>query len=305
MRDSETVALALLAFRRTYLHRVIPVDQCWLNSTGDPALDCIMIEHNGFACAGAYSHTLLQMLATSFASGSLPSDELFLPGIAAGIPIGTGLIDAGHTTRAFCAPLKRLEGAKSIGPLLSRNARQQLRRSIRAFELKGPLSVKIASEVDVALEFFEGLKAFHTRSWMRRGRGHAFVTPFFEKFHRALIVDGFAERNVDLVRVSAGPYILGYLYNFRRNGTVLNYQSGFNDGNAGLRPGYVCHALTMSHYAALGMSHYDFLAGTNRLKQSFASLHYELSWRRLRKKTPMFRVEALARRASRRIGKGH
>ena len=295
---SEVAGLAVLVLKRGRIRGVLPVRQAWLNATGDPALDGIMIEHNGFASAGAHDDALLSALARWFASGALAADELVLPGIESGVSVGTDVIDVERLSPAYRAPLAGLGGEEGIEPLLSRNARQQLRRSLRACERKGPLSMKIAQDAKTALDFFDGLKALHVRSWTRRERRHAFVSPFFETFHRALIASGLGDGSVDLVRVSAGAHVLGYLYNFRRNGMVSSYQSGFDDADPELRPGYVCHALAMAHYAAAGMSYYDFLAGTNRLKQSFGLERYELCWRRLRKKTLAFRAEKLGRRAA-------
>jgi CelD/BcsL family acetyltransferase involved in cellulose biosynthesis len=299
MDGNELVGFATLTLKRGKLRRLMAARQAWLNATGNPALDCIMIEHNGFACAVARGDALLQALMKAFAAGAIPADELVLPGIVSRVSVEAELIDVGHVSPAFRAPLHSVGGGDGIESLLSRNARQQLRRNLRAWQRKGPLSVEIAQDAKTALEFFEGLKALHVRSWTRRGRKHAFASPFFETFHRALIVTGLGDRNVDLVRVSAGAHVLGYVYNFRRNGTVSNYQSGFDDTEPGLRSGYVCHALAMAHYAAAGMSHYDFLAGANRLKQSFGPERYELYWRRLRKVTVASRTEALIRRAAR------
>jgi CelD/BcsL family acetyltransferase involved in cellulose biosynthesis len=203
-----------------------------------------------------------------------------------------GPLDRERVSPAFRAPLA---GAREgIEPLISRNARQQLRRAVRAWERLGPLSVEVAGDARTALAYFERMKELHVRSWTRRGRAHAFSHPFFEIFHRALIVDAFDD--VDLMRISAGAHVLGYLYNFRRHGTVSTYQSGFDDAMPEQRPGYVCHALAMAHYAAQGMARYDFLAGTNRLKQSYGPEHYAMHWQRLRKPHAAFRAEALLRR---------
>jgi CelD/BcsL family acetyltransferase involved in cellulose biosynthesis len=291
MDEDELVGFATLTLKRAKLRGLLPVRQAWLNATGDPTLDCIMIEHNGFACADARSDEVLQALVKNFTAGAIPADELVLPGIASSVFVEAELIDAGHVSPAFRAPLAGLGGKEGIEPLLSSNARQQLRRSLRACERKGHLSVEIARDRKTALKFFEGLKTLHVRSWERRGRRHAFATPFFETFHRALIVNGLGDGNIDLVRMSVGAQVLGFLYNFRRNGTVSNYQGGFDDTDPDLRAGYVCHALAMAHYAAAGMSHYDFLAGANRLKQSFGPERYELCWRQLRKRTLAFQVE--------------
>jgi CelD/BcsL family acetyltransferase involved in cellulose biosynthesis len=147
------------------------------------------------------------------------------------------------------------------------------------------------------------MKELHVRSWTRRGQHHAFNNPFFETFHRTLISTGVEDGSVDLMRVAAGESVLGYLYNFRRNGVVSSYQSGFADGDPGLRPGYVCHAVAIAHYAKQGMRHYDFLAGTNRLKQSFGTETYDLSWRRYRRRTVGFAADDLLRRAGRCLGR--
>lgn len=99
-----------------------------------------------------------------------------------------------------------------------------------------------------------------------------------------------------MLRISAGDRTIGYLYNFIRNGTVSSYQSGFDDSVRGERPGYVCHALAISHYAAAGVQHYDFLAEPNRLKQSFGSERYELYWASVRRPTLSFRAHEVARK---------
>jgi CelD/BcsL family acetyltransferase involved in cellulose biosynthesis len=293
-RAGELAGLALLTPRRGRLRGLIPVRQAWLNATGDPAFDCLTVEHNGFAVSGAGDSALVEALERSFRAGGIAADELVLPGIPAGHQAVPRPLDRERASPAFRAPL---EGAREgIEPLLSRNARQQIRRAMRAWERKGPLSVEVAGDAETALAYFERMKELHMRSWKRRRRRHAFTHPFFEVFHRALIVDGFAGGGVDLMRISAGTHVLGYLHNFRRNGTVSSYQSGFDDTVPDLRPGYVCHALAMAHYAAEGMAQYDFLAGTNRLKQSFGPEQYEMCWRRLRKPKAVFQAEALLRR---------
>jgi CelD/BcsL family acetyltransferase involved in cellulose biosynthesis len=295
-RAGELAGLALLTPRRGRLRGLIPVRQAWLNATGDPAFDCLTIEHNGFAVPDAGDEALVEVLERSFRAGGIAADELVLPGIPPGHRAAPGPLD----TEERCSPAFRapLEGVREgIEPLLSRNARQQLRRSMRAWEREGPLSVDVAGDAETALAYFERMKELHVRAWTRRGRRHAFIHPFFEVFHRALIVDGFTGGGVDLMRISAGTHVLGYLHNFRRNSTVSSYQSGFDDIAPDLRPGYVCHALAMAHYAAEGMAQYDFLAGINRLKQSFGPEHYEMCWRRLRKPKPVFQAEALLRRS--------
>jgi CelD/BcsL family acetyltransferase involved in cellulose biosynthesis len=101
---------------------------------------------------------------------------------------------------------------------------------------------------------------------------------------------------VDLLRVSAGDTHIGYLYNFVRNGTVSSYQSGFDDIDTRLRPGYVSHAMAIAHYAAAGMAEYDFLAGGNALKHSYGSETYDLYWTRVRGNKIVVQIEGVMRK---------
>jgi CelD/BcsL family acetyltransferase involved in cellulose biosynthesis len=179
---------------------------------------------------------------------------------------------------------------------LSRNSRQKLRRNIRDYERKAPISIKVARDPQTALEFFSQMRALHIRSWARREKRHAFINPFFDTFHRSLIRAGVGNGTVDLVRVSVGDRAIGYLYNFLRNGTVSSYQSGFDDADRQFRPGYVCHALAIGHYAAAGMSEYDFLAGANALKRSYGPERYDFYWTRIRGRKFAVQVEDIMRK---------
>jgi CelD/BcsL family acetyltransferase involved in cellulose biosynthesis len=294
--DRETVGLSVVTLKRA-TRRGMPVNQAWLNATGDPAYDCITIEHNGFASAGVRVDKLWAAFRDWFVPGVPATDEFILYGVDAGELAFEGSVSTIERSEyGYCVPLGNFTTLEGLMRSLSRNSRQQLRRSMRTYEREAPLSIEVARDTQTALAFFAQMKAFHVRSWTRRGRRHAFDNPFFETFHRFLIRRGMADATVELMRVSAGDRAIGYLYNFLHDGTVSNYQTGFDDADRQLRPGYVCHALALAHYAAAGMSSYDFLGGTNRLKQSFGSERYELCWYRLHKKASVFRAGIRARR---------
>ena len=295
LNGSATIGLSLLTMKQG--RRPLSGVQAWLNSSGEPDFDCITIEHNGFASNLPRPSELWPSLSNWFASEKTEFSELVLPGVYDDAPAagGDGLIILDRVERGYRVPLLEISSGQGVWPLLSRNSRQQLRRSMRAFERHGPLSLQAADDGPSALKFFAEMKDLHVRSWTRRGLRHSFVNPFFETFHRELILNGIAENSVDLLRISAGERALGYLYNFRRNKSVCSYQSGFDDSVAGERPGYVCHALAISHYAAESMHHYDFLGKGNQLKQSYGIEHYDLHWRRFRRPTLRYRTEALAR----------
>jgi CelD/BcsL family acetyltransferase involved in cellulose biosynthesis len=106
---------------------------------------------------------------------------------------------------------------------------------------------------------------------------------------------------VQLLRIAVGGRAIGYLYNFRHRGRIYAYQSGFDDSDRAMRPGYVCHALAVVLNAEQGAEEYDFLAGDNRLKRTFGHNRYVMSWCSLRRRKFSFRAEMAVYSMIRRI----
>jgi CelD/BcsL family acetyltransferase involved in cellulose biosynthesis len=289
-----TVALAVLGASEVRRHGIVRARQWVLNATGDPALDRVYIEHNGILADAAIGW---DGLVGAFAA-TREIDELSLPGIAA--PPPTSLVEEQGLLRhevaipSFAVTLGDLAATEGdVTAILSSNARSQLRRAMRRFE---PLSLETAASESEALEMFSTLKELHIPWWDRRGVPHAFVHPFFERFHRRLIERGFSESAVQLLHVRSADRTLGVLYNFRRGGHIYAYQSGFIEPEAKERPGVIAHALAIKQSWQEGADIYDFMAGENRLKRSFANHTEDLCWTVIQKPRLRFRAEHMARR---------
>jgi CelD/BcsL family acetyltransferase involved in cellulose biosynthesis len=82
---------------------------------------------------------------------------------------------------------------------------------------------------------------------------------------------------------------------------VYTYQSGFAYGDPGARPGAVAHALAIRDAYRSGAAAYDFLAGRNRLKESFATAGAPMFWEAVQQPRLAFRAERLARSVKRRL----
>ncbi len=299
---NETIGLALGVeggTRRT----VLPARTLSLNATGIADLDTIYVEHNGFLCAAADEKTILTELTVWFERDAVGLDALSLPGVAEPIVAGR-LLEERIDEPGFITDLTPIAASNGdVGTVLSSNARQQLRRIWRGYEQGGALTIREAGDVAEALVFFAALKLLHVASWERRHKRHAFAVPAFERFHRALIEREFKNGRIQLLRIAAGAEAIGYLYNFRHGDTVYAYQSGFDDGDRKLSPGVASHAMALRHNALQGVSRYDFLAGSNRLKQSFATEQYVLCWQVLRRSRFDHRLKAAMRRLKRRIAR--
>jgi CelD/BcsL family acetyltransferase involved in cellulose biosynthesis len=304
----ETVALALLGAnqsRRRY--GLVGSRGLYLNETGDARFDSLTIEHNGVLAAAGWENAVLDELVVWFANIRDEADELHISGSLLRLP-GKALERCGLASSATALPsysldLWRLaESGGELYPLLSANARQQLRRAFRHFEQYGPLHLSEAANTAEALSFFASMKTLHRASWERRGKPHSFTGEFFEPFHRLLIDRSFAEGGTQLFRVCAGDRVIGYLYNFRLGNHIYTYQSGFDDADRRERPGIVTHALAIRHAFRSGAQVYDFMAGRNRLKESFATRCEPMLWQVVQQRRFAFRLEDLARRLKRAIG---
>lgn len=298
--EGRTVALALLGAARMRRHRVIRSRAFLINETGDPRFDCATIEHNGLLTADGWESQAAAALIAWFRAHRAEADELRLGGSMKALPEAT-IAAAGLWSRQIVRPSYAVDLAQlgdssgDIAAVLSRNARQQLRRAMRRFERGGPLRLRAAQSLQEAYQFFAALKALHIASWERRSKRHAFTEPFFEDFHRRLIAQNIGEGGIELLRIDAGERVLGYLYNLRIGGHVYAYQSGFVAAGRGEHPGTVAHALAIRRAFESGAQIYDFMAGYNRLKDSFVTSCAPMLWQVIQQPRLICRAERLAR----------
>jgi CelD/BcsL family acetyltransferase involved in cellulose biosynthesis len=298
----ETVALALIGSavsRRRY--GLIRSRSLYLNETGDQQYDAMTIEHNGILCAAGSEPAVCDALLTWFSGLCGEADELHLSGSLLRLPEAAlaahRLMRSEIAKPSYSVELGLLAASDgALDPVLSANARQQLHRAFRHFEAQGPLRLREAASEGEAQSWFSGLKALHCASWGRRGISHSFSGRFFEPFQRRLIERSFAEGAIQLVEARAGERVIGYLYNFRRDDRIYAYQSGFADADRRERPGVVTHALAIQHAFRSGMQVYDFMAGRNRLKESFATRCEPMLWQVAQQPRLAFRLEHVARR---------
>jgi len=176
--------------------------------------------------------------------------------------------------------LRSIEGGRdSYLASLSKNTRWQIKRSLRIYEEKAQLKIVEASDLNDALQFFDGLKDLHTQRWNAIGLPGSFANPDWEAFHRNLIRHSFSKGEIQLLKVSGADGALGYLYNFIWRKRVYMVQSGFvlPEDNR-LMPGYMIHVLAVEFNKNKGMHEYDFMYGDSRYKTSLSDHQEKLTW---------------------------
>jgi CelD/BcsL family acetyltransferase involved in cellulose biosynthesis len=298
-KDGRIVALGLLA-RARRRRLFFSVSQLCLHETGLAECDAVMIEHNNFLVARDAPADAVADLLRALQTADPSWDEIVLGGIshitvadieAAGLTVVTDRVSPD-----FGVMLSHQNPPARWEDTLSQNQRAQLRQSRAFAERMGPLALTAAAGPSQALEFFEKMVALHTAYWRAKGKPGAFATPFSRAFHRELITAQSGAGSVELLELSAGGQVLGYLYNFAHGARVYSYQSGFaySDDNKH-RPGLLAHVLAIERARDRGMGVYDFLAGDAAYKARLGQHLGQMMWCRGQRNRPLLRCERAAR----------
>jgi CelD/BcsL family acetyltransferase involved in cellulose biosynthesis len=303
-RNGRDCGLAVLFRSKQWRHGWLGVNGLYLHETGVPVHDSLTIEYNGFLAAPE-DQVLVAETAIRFLADEVTGwDEFHLSGIdrALGyedIAVAVGLRP--HILNVQPCDYVDLDAVRAIGgdylAALSRNTRYQIRRALRRYGEFGAVEARLAGTVEEAMDFLNGLKVLHQAYWTERNHPGAFANPFFEAFHATFIRDRFAAGEIQLVRITAGDFLIGYLYNFFHAGHVYAYQSGFNysDG-AALKPGLTSHCLALEQAMVAGARVYDFLAGEAQYKRSLGTRRRELVWIAARRPRLKYRIEDCMRK---------
>jgi Acetyltransferase (GNAT) domain len=302
----------------------LKVQKLHLNESGFDSLDPILIEYNGVRCEPSRQTELLRALLNSLLNrAKLPRElrnwsEFSLGGVSKPLVdlLEKEFVDLRFVLRseanAYSVDLDKFKDSGFDGYLasISSNSRQQVRRSIRAYQALGPLRIDAAQTLDQAHASFDKLIDLHQKYWVAKNLPGAFGHRLVEPFHRDLIQSGFETGNIEMLSISAGDTSLGYFYNFIQNGWVGAYMSGLSyRQETELRPGLVGYALMISEHIKNASHCFDFMSGNHRYKLSLGTKHDELRWVDVQRKTLLLNAEAFGRRmkakyAKREVKKG-
>ncbi len=179
--------------------------------------------------------------------------------------------------------------------MISPKKRYQIRRTIKEYEKMGEIRITVAGNAEEASVILDELIALHQKEWAARGYTGVFANKYFVEFHKELISSRFDNGEIQLMRISSGNHIIGCLYNFIYDGKALGYQCAFNflPSNA-YSPGIVCHYYAITHYAAIGLSCYDFLEGDDPYKKSLSTDYNEMQNIVIRRNNMNRRIENTA-----------
>jgi CelD/BcsL family acetyltransferase involved in cellulose biosynthesis len=290
----ETICLGLFVRKGSRRH--------FLTETGDRSLDELTIEHNGLLVDRRAMALLFTDLLPALFAMLPPKAELVMSGVPEAYvdaPVADGFSrEVKAVKTAHLAQLQDM--ADDCLASLKNSTQSKIRQSLRRYAHLGEIRLTEARDGKEAIVFFDRLTVFHQSYWQARGKRGAFASSFIRQFHETMIENSFAEKGIQLLHVTAGMASIGYLYNLRYRGRIYAYQSGFDYALvATARPGFLCHWLALRHNRQDGALVYDFLAGTNQMKQAFADRTETLYWLQFRRKTLLYALESSLRSTKR------
>ena len=265
---------------------ILPHVRMHLNCDGEPAGHGVVVQHNSILASPGREDDVVHALARHIVSRRVDElaasgfDEKGIHRLISAFPDWIAEVDWREAHYVDLDHL-RATGADHAGSL-SRNTREQLRRSLKLYRERGDLHLEAATTVDQAEAMMNELLALHETHWQSKGQGGGFASDWRRKFHKAYIRTALPQGAVQLLRVTAGAETIGVLYNLVANGKVNFYQSGLRyDPDGRFKPGMVVHHLAILHCLEQGMSEYDFLIsgpGEGRYKSSLSTHCRRMGW---------------------------
>lgn len=269
-----------------------------LNQSGDPQADRPYVEYNGLLVQKGRE---AEATAAALAALTRRRDwrALRLSGIAPDSPLLA--LSARRRTRVDQSPVYQvdLDAVRAAGgdylSLLSSNTRSQIRRAMK--DHGGPLPDVSIGGLDDVGPWLEEMATLNGG----RHADNAWDDVGFRNFVATIAARGLPSGAVELLRFTDAGGVVGLLVNFIHRGAAMNYQSAFAaPRTAKDKPGLLCHAAAVGHYAACDLTRYSLLAGKDRYKQSLATCEDSLEWWVLERFSPRLEAEALLRRLLRR-----
>jgi len=295
--EGRDVALALIghAMQPRLLGQVATIS---FNQTGEAKADRPYVEYNGLLVERGREKEAYAA-AIDILARRRDWRALRLSGVVPDSPLLD--LPARRRTRVDASPVYQVNlgavrgAAGDYLSLLSANTRSQIRRSMKDRGGAG-LRVELAppDRIEPWLAEMAALNA-------GRHADNAWEDPAFRAFVATLVARGHADGSVELLRFMDDHGVVGLLVNFVHGGIAMNYQSAFAEPmTAKDKPGLLCHARAVSHYAERRLARYSLLAGKDRYKQSLSTCEETLEWWVLERFSPRLEAEAMLRRLLRR-----
>jgi CelD/BcsL family acetyltransferase involved in cellulose biosynthesis len=295
-RDTHILGLAFWGCQQHWLG-----DRYYLNQTGVHSEDQVWIEQNDIICRPddrpAVLEAMLQKLSELKNFAKVTAQTCLSDQWQHARYLEPEITSETNFYAGLKMPSNYLDG-------LSKNTRASIRRSNKLIEDKfGPISVTIAQQSEHH-DLFNKIAQLHILKWGTSEYGSGFTNPTFVQFHEQLLGTSDHEYSdkAKLLTLTAGDFILGYLYLLISDNQILFYLSAINYVDLGnkYKPGLTMHFHAIEHFKHLGYDNYDFLAGPARYKEQMSNNSYPVyhisMYKNTRRNRLLTKLKSLLRR---------
>ncbi len=206
-------------------------------------------------------------------------DVLMLTDMDPASPFASTLIDAAHASglKTQSGQSERIsfvalpETWEAWLQTLHGDRRYRVKKVRKKLEAAHPSRFFVWNDPATLDEGIDRLVSLHHKRWQGRGREHAFDSPAYVGFHRAVMKACLTHDRLRLYTLElAGQAVaMQYFYSFR--GTVYLMQSGFDIDFANLKPGEVLLGYIIQDAIREKNKVLDFLRGNHAYKDHFAT----------------------------------
>lgn len=271
--DGQVVGIAPWYVQTVRVLAVIPVRVLRpVGTGGDTApddLDPLLAPGHEHDVAAALARHLAQVDGWDVASVTdLDGDDVFASALTTALAPGCARVRRLPLVRISWARLPATWDDYLAG--LSRERRYTVRNTRRKF-FALPQARFFVHEGEAGLDpLIDRLIELHHQRWAARAESHAFSSPAYVDFHRAVMHACLARHQLRLYGLEAQGNIVALLYCYRHREGIYYFQGGFDPQLARLHPGAVLMGCAIEHAIGEGAQVFDMLRGEYRYKTEWA-----------------------------------
>jgi CelD/BcsL family acetyltransferase involved in cellulose biosynthesis len=271
--NGRLLGLAPLLLRRHWYGGGLPFRRLELLASGEPAEHGIYTNHLSILAERGAEEEVAGRLVRAIGEGAFGGwDDTPMPGLLVNAFRAAGI--AVELTEMACAPYASLPATwDAYLHDLGKSRRRNILRPLKALEAwaGGDLQLERATDL-VSLQKGKAILIdLHRARWIEEGQPGVFRSPFYLRFHDALMRRMLENGNLELLWLRAGEQPLAALYGLAWGGKMYAYQTGRRPDLPGhLRPGLVLMALAIRRAIEEGRREFDLLADDMFYKRQLA-----------------------------------
>jgi CelD/BcsL family acetyltransferase involved in cellulose biosynthesis len=273
--ENQCVGLGIFYTKSKFIFPGWFVNQIWLHRTGDSPLDQVWIEHNDFLLDSKVALEVRQAMI-AYVSSEMTWHECFI-----------GLTDC-NILQHFdtMADSKRIDidapdysvnlvdfsSVEDYLDSLSKNTKQQIKRSFKLLREHGPLLLQEIHSPEEQKIAFKEMADIHIEKWRKTEYGSGFDNPHFNHFHQTLLSADPKNQFSTIFCLILNEQKLAFIYLLKDNDCWYFYLSAIKSfADNRIKVGLVAHVMIIEEAIKHSLKKYDFLAGEARYKRSLSN----------------------------------